>query len=68
MASISYGLNVDADQSPDAITVGTLAVSTNDIEVRVDLTKNAVRDQVILALQAIIRKIEDQGSAQLGQV
>jgi hypothetical protein len=68
MASISYSLDVGADQSPDAITVGTLAVSALDIEVRVDLAANPTRDDVILALQAIIRKIEDQGAVQLGQV
>lgn len=34
MASVSYGLNRRADQSPERITVGTLAVTTNDVELR----------------------------------
>lgn len=68
MASVSYGLNVGNDEQPETVTVGTLAVSANDVEVRIDLTKNPTRNDVVLALQAIERKIEDQGSAQLGQV
>lgn len=59
MASVSYGLNRGADQSPDKITVGTLAVSTNDVEVRIDKTKNLNHQDVILILQAFIRRLED---------
>jgi hypothetical protein len=39
MASVSLGLNRGADQSPDQVAVGTLAVSTSDVEVRIDQTK-----------------------------
>ncbi len=55
MASVSYGVNVglaaqNDPQSP-AITVGTLAVTTNDIELRIDLTKGVTTEQAVLALE-----------------
>jgi len=68
MASVSFGLNIGNMEQPDEITVGTIAVTTNDIEVLVDLTKVKTRNDVILALEAIIRKIENDGSVNLGVV
>ncbi len=59
MASVSYGLNRGADQSPDKITVGTLAVTTNDVELRWDATKHLTREDIILIVQAFQRRLED---------
>lgn len=59
MASVSLGLNRGADQSPDAITIGTLAVSTNDVEVRIDNTKGLTNADVIEILKAVERRLED---------
>lgn len=59
MASVSYGLNRNTDTSPDAITVGTLAVSTNDVELRMDKTKSLQAQDIINILNAFIRRLED---------
>lgn len=59
MASVSLGLNRGAEDQPDKITVGVLAVSTNDVELRIDQTKNLTRLEVILILQAFQRELED---------
>lgn len=67
MASVSFGLNRGADQSPDQVTVGTLAVSTNDVEVRIDQTKGLQREEIVLILQAIERTILDGRVATLPQ-
>lgn len=67
MASVSFSLNRGADQSPDAVVVGTLAVSTNDVEVRIDQTKNLQREEIVLILQAIERKILDGRNASIPQ-
>jgi len=60
MASFSYGLNRGTvDVSPEGINVGTLAVSTYDVELRVDKTKSLQREEIILFLLAFIRRLED---------
>lgn len=59
MASVSLGLNRGADQSPDKITIGTVAASGNDVVVSIDKTKNLTNEDVILILQAIERRLED---------
>lgn len=61
MASVSYGLNRRADQSPERITVGTLAVTTNDVELRWNnsLTNPLQRREIIDILGAFIRRLED---------
>lgn len=59
MASVSFGLNRGADSQPDKINLGTLAISTYDIELRIDQTKSLTRTDVLLALDAFKRKIED---------
>ena len=65
MASVSYGLNRGEDQNPDTIHVGTQAVSTYDVELRMDKTKNLNRDDVILILKAYIRRLENKGEADI---
>lgn len=59
MASVSLGLNRGADQSPDNITVGTVAASGNDVVLSIDSTKAVTRLEAILICQAFIRKLED---------
>lgn len=60
MASVSYGLNRDVvDMGPDRITVGTLAVTTNDVELRWDNTKGLTRDNIIRIIRAFERRLED---------
>ena len=68
MASVSYGLNRGADQSPDQVNVGTLAVSTYDVELRIDQTKNLTREDVILILQAFERRLEDGRNTDMATV
>jgi hypothetical protein len=65
MASVSFGLNRGADQSPDQITVGTVAASGNDVVVSIDQTKNLTRLEVVLILQAIERYLEDGRNASI---
>lgn len=61
MASVSFGLNRDVvDMSPDQITVGTLAITTNDVELRWDNTKSLTRENIIIILKAFERRLEDQ--------
>jgi hypothetical protein len=59
MASVSLGLNKGADQSPDKITIGTVAASGNDVVLSIDLTKTLRNVEVILILEAFIRRLED---------
>lgn len=60
MASVSFGLNRNVvDYSPDRITVGTLAITTNDVELRWDNTKGLTRREIIMALKAFERRLED---------
>lgn len=72
MASKSYGLNRNSptDDGPDAITVGSLAVSSNDIELRFDLTKSLTTLDVIRACNAFIRRLEtqDRGPADVANI
>lgn len=65
MASVSFGLNRGADQSPDQITVGTVAASGNDVVVSIDQTKNITREEAFLILEAISRYILDGRNASL---
>lgn len=59
MASVSYGLNRGTDQSPDAITIGSVAASGNDVVLSIDKTKSLNTEDVILICQAFIRRLED---------
>ena len=66
MASVSYGLNAGLAtyNDPQAITLGSLAVSSNDIELRFDLTKSLTTEQIILALEAFKNRLATkQGNA-----
>lgn len=60
MASVSFGLNRGADQSPDAITVGTLAITTNNVELRWDNTKSLTKREIIEIMKAFERRLEDE--------
>lgn len=68
MASVSYGLNRGADQSPNEITVGTLAVTTNNVELRWDATVGLERQDIILICQAFIRRLEDSSNGDVNNV
>lgn len=59
MASVSLGLNRGADQSPDKITVGTVAASGNDVVLSIDKTKSLTNEDVILIVKAFERFLED---------
>jgi hypothetical protein len=60
MASYSYSLSFGADQSPDKITLGTSAPGAGNVELRVNAAATgASNEQVILILQAFIRRLED---------
>lgn len=60
MASFSFGRNRgESDMNPDTIHVGTLAISTYDIELRVDKTKSLNRKDIVLALELFIARLED---------
>lgn len=59
MASVSLGLNRGADQSPDEITVGTVAASGNDVVLSIDKTKSLTNEDVILIVKAFERFLED---------
>lgn len=58
MASVSYGLNRGNPNQPQDIVVGTLAITTDDIELRWDNTKSLTTEDIILACQAFIRRLE----------
>lgn len=70
MASVSFGLNRGSafDAQPDKITVGTLAVSTNDVELRWDATKSLTHREVIQILKAFERRLEDGRFTDLANV
>lgn len=57
MASVSFGINRGQSEQDGNVTIGTLAVSTNDIEVRIDQTKGLTRNDVRRALEVITREI-----------
>jgi hypothetical protein len=65
MASVSFGINRGQAETDGNVTVGTLAVSTNDIEVRIDQTKGLTRNDVQRALHTIIRQINNGNQAAL---
>jgi len=67
MVSEFYGLNRGDLDQPETVQVGTSTNST-DIEVRIDLTKNLTRLDTEMLLDAIMRRILDSGSGELGQV
>ena len=56
--AVSYSLSIDAQSmSPEAITVDTQAPNAGDVEVRISLTNTPTRQQVLLILEAIRRRI-----------
>ena len=59
MASVSYGINhgTATGNDPQAITKGSLAVSSNDIELRIDLTKSITTEEAVLALEAFKNRL-----------
>jgi len=61
MASVSLGQNRGTYQGniPDALTVGTVAASGNDMVVSFDLTKSINKMDAIDFLQHCIRYLED---------
>lgn len=61
MANLSYQLAFGANQNPDKISVGTAAPTTNTgVEMRVNCAATgASNEQIILILQAFIRRLED---------
>ncbi len=59
MASVSYGLSRGEDTNPDNILVGTLAVTTDDVELRIDDTKGLTTQDIVDILEAFRRKICD---------
>ena len=60
MAYVSLGLNRGADQSPDAIAVGTDdGGAGNNVTVCINKAASLTREDVILILQAIERRLED---------
>lgn len=66
MASVSFGLNRGADSQPDEVTVGTLAVSTNDVELRVDATKGLTRQEITEIVKRLLDEVNDGRNATLG--
>lgn len=65
MASVSYGLNRGEDQQPDTIHVGTQAVSTYAVELRIDKTKGLTRTEIALILEAFQRRLMDSNRTDL---
>lgn len=60
MTAKSYSLNFGADQSPDEIATGTNAPGTGNVELRITTSATGCSaEQVILILQAFIRRLED---------
>ena len=68
MAGVSYGLDRGADQSPDKITVGTLTVTTNDVELRWDTTKHLTREDIFLILEAFGRRLNSGRNTDVANV
>jgi hypothetical protein len=59
MASVSFGLNRGFESQPDTVLVGTLAVSSRDVELRWDNTVGLQRREIIEILEVFIRRLED---------
>lgn len=68
MASVSYGINRGANSQPDAITVGSVAASGNDIVLSIDKTKSLNHNDVIRACEAFIRRLEDGRNTDLANI
>lgn len=67
MASVSYGLNkgLASYNDPLAITKGTIAVTTNDIELLMDKTKSLTTEDIVLALDAFKNRLLTGGLGNL---
>lgn len=60
MANFSYVLTRgQVDLGPDNITTGTNAPSAGDVEVRISTTNAVNRQDVIILLDAVIRRLQD---------
>jgi hypothetical protein len=69
MAYVSFGLDRGADQSPDRITIGTDdGGAGNNVTVAVNKGVGFTHEEVILVLQAIIRRLEDGRNTDLANV
>jgi hypothetical protein len=68
MVSVSYSLAFGDDYQPDKITAGTSAPGAGDVEVRILLTNLVNKQAAVLILEAIIRRINAQGTVELGVV
>lgn len=68
MASVSFGVNRGADSQPDKITVGTLAVSTSDIELRIDNTKGLTRQEITILTLRLLDEVNDGRQAVLANI
>lgn len=68
MVSVSYSLAFGDDYQPDKITAGTSAPGAGDVEVRILLTSLVNKQAAVLILEAIIRRINAQGTVELGVV
>lgn len=68
MASVSFGLNRGASNQPDDVTVGTLAVSTNDVELRIDNTKGLTRQEITEITKRLLDEVNDGRQAVLANV
>ncbi len=68
MASVSFGLNRGADSQPDQVTVGTLAVSTNDVELRIDNTTGLTRQEITEITHRLLNEVNDGRQAVLANV
>jgi hypothetical protein len=68
MASVSYGLDRGENNQPDNIHVGTQAVSTYAVELRIDKTKSLTHNDVIRILEAFVRRLEDGRNTDLANI
>lgn len=68
MASVSFGVNRGADSQPDNITVGTLAVSTSDVELRIDNAKGLTRNEITILVHRLLDEVNDGRQAVLANV
>ena len=60
MAFVSFGLNRGADDQPDKIALGTDdGGAGNDITLCINQAAGLTRQEVVLACEAMIRKLED---------
>lgn len=63
MANLSYSISTATleghEGEPDKITKGTSAPGAGDVEMRVNLADMKSNMQIIRALQAFIRRLED---------